>query len=281
MEDKTTNNIGTEPEGAHWKSTMDHPSDSPWDSTGQKENAWETLHGRLQVKSPQGLHLQQGLRLQGGLHFGFRARFYAAAVLLGVALLTGIGIAIKNKHTLSPSNTVTSSASPDPRVSQSGVNQPGVNQSGVNQPSESQSIRPIGSVAASPLSAADLVSTNKLKKVSGVKVSKVAPTAPEALATTTRETVVTMSQEPMATMTQAPNASVIQAKDVPKVPSVHAPLKVISINELEGSHDDASQDKNVKTLHTLQIQWLHQSPHAEISYQDDKTPNAGIQLKVH
>lgn len=292
MEDNKTDNIGTEPKEVPWKSTLDLPDSSPWDSTVQKENAWETLHRQLQAE-------RAPIAQRSNAGFIGRILFYTAAILVAIILSLGIGIALKNKHSV---NLALTPGIQQPVAQQTVGN---ITTQGLTSPSTVLAPPPIlGSKMGTLAPSKQLQTTNELTVQSQWSIrnglTKRAQTTiglppsglpsgglpsgglpsgglpPQAKAAVVPQPLVSVDQ-PVTT----PAPASLKGNLVPASSNVPAALKVISINELEASPDDATQDKKGKTMHALQIQWIHQSPHAEISYQDDKTPNAGIHVKVH
>jgi hypothetical protein len=275
MEDNMDNNIGTEPGGGRWKSTLDLRGDSPWDSTGQKENAWEALHRRLQVEGRE-TGARTAMEAQPYRFTSLRNYAVVAALVLGIALITGFGIAMKNKR------GATSQVIPLPATTHSISVPQSPEDAFVNAPTPSPGQASIKSGVDAPR----FVTVKPSSKGPNKSFKRLLPKTPDVLSQERSERqeplpktepenktpAVASATEPFIAVTPDPK---------PKTATVHTPLKVISVNELQGTQDEGAFDKNGKTMHALQIQWLHQGPHTEVSYQDDKTPNAGIQVKVH
>ncbi len=277
MEDNSTNNIVTDTNETQWKSTLGQPIDSPWDSTMQKENAWETLHSRLQA---------EGTPNSRGANAGFvgRTLYYAAAMLAAIVLVTEIGIALKNKRSVNLSFTPVVKQ-PAGSITHQGTIAPAI---------ASAPVTPLGSkmeTAGPKMNRPDLArmvaASKKPQASNGLMSQGLVPNELAAQGQTPNGLVPNeLASQGLAVGAPQPVVSMDQPVAAPaptslKGSQVQTALKVISINELEGTQVDAAQDKKAKTLHALQVQWIHQSPHAEISYQDDKTPNAGIHVKVH
>jgi hypothetical protein len=278
MEDNMDNNIGTEPGGGRWKSTLDLRGDSPWDSTGQKENAWEALHRRLQVEGRE-TGARTAMEAQPYRFTSLRNYAVAAALVLGIALITGFGIAMKNKR----GATSQVIPPPAPTHSISGPQSPGDAFVNASTPSPGQA-----SIKSSA-DASGVVLVKPSSKGPNKSFKSLLPKTPDVLSPERQER--SERQEPLPKTEQENKTPAVASATEPFIAvtpdpkpntaTVHTPLKVISVNELQGTQDEGVVDKNGKTMHALQIQWLHQSPHTEVSYQDDKTPNAGIQVKVH
>lgn len=207
-----------------------------------------------------------------------------AAALLGIALMTGIGIAMKNKleatsQATTPPTSTHSISGPQSSEGASVTSIPQAHVEAIPQSPKQASIKSTveapGFVSIKPSSNTSSKSMKSLLHKTLDAPSPERSESPVPLSMTEPENktpVVVSATETLIASTPDPK---------PRTVTVHTPLKVISVNELQGTQDEGAVDKNGKTMHALQIQWLHQTPHTEVSYQDDKTPNAGIQVKVH